>query len=370
MTIQVPYKLVTSPTQLLTLVPGRRKAIEVRSHDYYVATCVEILKWARARALHALYVEHMASASPCRRTTLTVGDIYMFLEDALHFPRPSRPTPGLGPEPKKRRREKDGTPVLAEEFCPTCGIKRRLHPGYDVKSEDNVAHWTCAVVPTVDQQYGRRFPLTNLAKALTWAGLEEAVQGLPLGSTPQALKIFLPPFQHTPRDLVTSSPPEFILAVHKVVSRLRLPAFPDFAPGENPASVTNREYTEQCLAPAALLSITLKPFISTLLHSAVEIAKRDATTIVPGTKDGRAKRTKKLTFVLTPGHILRGLRFQPLNSHRVVSNAARTAVSCDPLARESTALCLAHLGVRVDFGKDVLGTDEAGRNATVKAEPE
>lgn len=317
----------------------------------------------------------MTSVPPCRRTTLTVGDVYMFLEDASHFPRPSRPTSGPLLEPKKKRREKDGTPALGGESCPICGIKKRLHPGYDVKSEEDAVHWTCTVVPTAEQRCGQRFPLTNLAKVLTWSnGLEEALQGPlpPTSSVPnQSVKILLPPCQHRPRDLVAVNPPEFILAVHKVVSKLHLPTFPDYAPcGENPTFLTNRENTERCLAPAALLSVTLKPFISTLLRSGIEIAKRDATSIVPGAKDGHAKRMKKLTFVLTPGHVLRGLRLQPLNSLRAVPNLARTAMSCDPRARESTALCLAQLGVRLDFGKDVPGIDSVERNATVKAEPD
>ena len=339
-------------------------------------TCVKIIKWARARALHALYIEHMASVPPCRRTALTVGDVYMFLEDASYFPRPSFPTSGPLPEPKKKKREKDGTSTLGEDSCPTCGIKKRLHSGYDVKSEEDAVHWTCAVVPTAEQRYGQRFPLTNLAKVFTWPnGLEEAIQSLPLlpasSVTNQPSKIFLPPWQHTPRDLVKINPPELIVAVHRVVSKLHLPAFPELAPcGEKPTFLTDREDTERCLALAALLSATLKPFISALLRSAIEVAKRDATSIVPGARDGRARRTKKLTFDLTPGHVLRGLRLQPLNNPRAIQNVTRTAINCDPRVRESAALCLAQLGVRLDFGLDVLGTDGAERSTTVKAEPE
>ncbi|KAH0831874.1 hypothetical protein J3R83DRAFT_12745 [Lanmaoa asiatica] len=365
MTTQVPYKLLANPAQLLASVPGRRKAIE----------------WARARALHALYVDHMASVPPCRRTTLTVGDVYIFLEDTSNFPRPPHPTSGLLPEPKKKGREKDRTPILSEESCPTCGNKKRLHPGYDVKGEEGVAHWTCAVVSTAEQRYGTRLPLTNLTKVLTWPdGLKQTAEVPSTSAIPnQTLKMLLPPCQHTPRDLVTSNPPEFVIAVHKIVSKLCLPAFPDFGPGgENSAFLSNREPTERCLASVALLSATLKPFISTLLRSAVEIAKRDATSIAPGTKNSRGKRAKKLTLILTPGHILRGLRLQPSDSLKTIPSVARTVMSCNPRARESAALCLAQLGVPLDFGKDPApagsGTNCAEQNsighASVKAEPE
>lgn len=322
----------------------------------------------------------MASVPPSRRTMLTVGDVYMYLEDASHFPRPSHRTSESLPEPRRKGREKDGTPILGEEFCPTCGIKKRLHPGYDLKYEEA---WACAVVPTAEQRYGTSLPLINLAKVLTWPdGLEQAVRDAPSSSTGfvpnQTSKISLPPCQYTPRDMVALNPPDFILAVHRVASKLRLPAFPNFAPYEdNTAFLNNREDTERCLAPAALLSATLKPFISTLLRSAIEIAKRDATSIVPGTKTNRGKRTKKLTFTLTPGHILRGLRLQPSNSLKAPPGVARITMSYNPRLRESTALCLARLGVPLDFGRDILsgsGTSGAEHASTehgiVKAEPD
>lgn len=311
----------------------------------------------------------MASVPPCRRTDLTVGDVYMLLEDGSHFPRPSHPTSGPFPEAKRKGKEKAETPILGEESCPSCGIKKYLHPGCDVKREEGAVHWTCAVVPTTEQRFGTRLPSVNLTKVLTWSdGLGQAVQGPPLppaSSIPnQIMKMFLPPCQQTPRDLVAFNPPGLILAVHKIVSKLHLATFPDFAPcGENPTFLTKREPTERCLAPAALLSATLKPFISTLLRSAVEIAKRDVTSIAPGTKNGRGKRGKKFTFVLTPGHVLRGLRVQPSSGLKAVPSVARAVTSYDPRARESATLCLARLGVRLDFGGDAparSGTNNAG----------
>lgn len=325
----------------------------------------------------------MASVPPSQRTTLTVGDVYIFLEDTLLFPRPSH-APGPIPEQKKKGREKDGTPTLGEGSCTMCGMKKRLHPGCDLKSENGVVDWTCAVVPAAEQRYGMCLPLTNLTKILPWPDdLEKAVRGpplLPSSSVPhQLLKIFLPPYPHTPRDLATLNPPELILAVHEVASKLCLPTFPHLAPyEENSIFITNRDQIERRLAPAALLAATLKPFISTLLRSAIEIAKQDATSIVPGNKINRGKRMKKLTFTLTPGHVLRGLRLRCPNSDRAVPVVARTAMSGNPRARESTALCLARLGVRLDFGKDgssgsgtALGSPEHSiGHANVKAEPE
>ncbi|KAF9220871.1 hypothetical protein BS17DRAFT_286876 [Gyrodon lividus] len=365
--VHVPYKLVASPVHLLALVPGRRKAIE----------------WARARALHALYDEQTSALPPSQQTPLTVGDVYVFLEDASLFPRPSLSTTAPS-EPKKKGKDKEGTPMPGEETCPICGIKKRLHPGYDVKREEAVVHWTCAVVPSSERQRGNRLPLTNLIRVLTWHdGLERTIHGprpppqptigsSSVSSVNHPMKMSLPTLRYTPRDLVTLSPPELILAVQNSINRLCLPRFSNFPSlGQSPAFLENRESTERSLAPAALLSATLKPFISTLLRSAVEVAKRDVTAVssVPGAKVGHGKRAKKIAVVLTPGHVLRGLGLPSSGSNVGLATGQSGA-------KEVTGLCLTRVGVPLDFGRGILTTTDATGDEhsvghiMVKAEPE
>ncbi|KIJ64656.1 hypothetical protein HYDPIDRAFT_40390 [Hydnomerulius pinastri MD-312] len=374
--VHVPYKLVTSPAHLLALVPGRRKAIE----------------WARARTLHGLYVEQTSSLPRSQCTPLTVGDVYAFLEDASLFPRPSPSTSALvelKKKEKEKEKEKEGTPVTGEESCPVCGIKKRLHPGYDVKSEDSSPYWRCTVVPQFEQHRRARLPLASVVGMLTgYGGLESAIHGLQpppqsmAGSVSiyQPMKISLPPFRYSPRDLLTLSPPELILAVQKSISTLHLPRFPSLpSHRQNPTFLESRERTERNLAPAALLSATLKPFISTLLRSAIEVAKRDAMAVsganaaATGGKGSRMKRAKKIAFVLTPGHVLRGLQLPPTPAVADARQLHNISV------KEATALCLTHIGAPLDFGRGVVAADpdmnapdreRSIGQVIVKAEPE
>ncbi|KIK98769.1 hypothetical protein PAXRUDRAFT_133494 [Paxillus rubicundulus Ve08.2h10] len=377
--VHLPYKLVASPAHLLALVPGRRKAIE----------------WGRARALHALYVEQTSALPLSQQTPLSVGDVYMFLEDASLFPRSSLP-PTAPAELKKKEKEKEGTPIPGDETCMICGIKRRLHPGYHVKSEEAVIPWTCAVVSSSEQCRGGRLPLINLLRVLTCHdGLERTIHGPRLLPQPKTGSSSVPSIRHpmtifpstvryTPRDLVTFSPPDLILAVQNSLNRLGLPRFPNFAScGMNPAFLASREQTERSLAPAALLSATLKPFISMLLRSAIEVAKRDVTAVsstsatAPGGKAGHGKRAKKIAFVLTPGHVLRGLE---LGGSKVSSATAQSVGTGGASAKEVAALCLARVGVSLDFGRGILTSDHepnvadheqlVGEVVIVKAEPE
>ncbi|KAH7885533.1 hypothetical protein F5I97DRAFT_1928904 [Phlebopus sp. FC_14] len=356
----VPYKLVASPAHLLALVPGRRKAIE----------------WGRARALHALYVEHIASSPSPEQIPLTVGDVYAFLEDASLFPRPSMSTPAL-PEGKKKGKEKarEDTPGPGEAACSVCGIKKRLHPGYAVKTEEGAIRWTCAIVPLSEQQRGAKFPLINLSKMFALpGGLERAIldRDFPRPTTGSELRQNpLPAFRYSSRGLVAFSSPDLILAVQKSVETLRLPRFPSFPLyAQRPAFLNNRERTEQSLAPSALLSVTLKPFISTLVRSALEVAKRDVasisgppSTVTAGGKTGRPKKGKKIAFVLTPGHILRGLQLPP-----PPEMSRPVGFGYLPGVKEAVALCLARVGVPLHFGRGKSVTDQCQESGVTDLE--
>ncbi|KAF9242670.1 hypothetical protein BU15DRAFT_60382 [Melanogaster broomeanus] len=355
--VRVPYKLVASPAHLLALVPGRRKAIE----------------WARARALHALYVERTSASSPSQQTSLTVGDVYVFLEDASLFPRPSLSTTATA-EPKKKGKEKDGTPMQGEEICPICGIKKRVHPGYDVKIEEAVIHWSCVVVPSSEQRRGTRLPLINLLNVLSWHdGLERAIHGpqlaLPFTTGSSSTSGFNHPnkfpstFRFTPRDLVTLSSPELVLAVQNCIDRLCLPRFLNSpSHGSNRAFLESREQTERSLAPAALLSATLKPFISTLLCAAVEVAKRDVT-VLSGASGDRVRDEK-------------WSRKEGQEDRCAGNGVADTGYFRPVSSTEAVALCLARVGVPLGFGRilaadpDAHAADHEDGHVMVKAEPE
>ncbi|KAI6044844.1 hypothetical protein EDC04DRAFT_267510 [Pisolithus marmoratus] len=340
--IRVPYKLVPTPSHLLALVPGKRKAIE----------------WARARTLHGLYVEHAASTA-FSHIPLTVGDVYAWLEDMSLFPRPtSLALPLIEVKKKAKGKEKEGTPMVSDLPCPVCGIKKRLHPGYDVKLEEDTHGWTCVVVPHHDQERLGKLSLVDVSVAFApRAELERALYGPPppasIENVVQGSNVtpyMLPAFQYSPRDLITLSPPKLILAIHKSVGEIHLSHFPcEFS---NRGFIASKEVVEQTLAPSALLAAVLKPFISSLIRPALDVAKCDllvvTSTNAPVTtgKGNRPARTKKVPFVLTPSHILRGLQSGFTPPQASVDAQDMRGIT----TKQALALCLARVGLPHDFG--------------------
>ncbi|KAG1841922.1 hypothetical protein DFJ58DRAFT_807417 [Suillus subalutaceus] len=384
---QVPYKLVPSPVHLLALVPGRRKAIE----------------WGRARALQALYVQHAASAS-AELMSLTVGDVYAFLEDSGLFPRSSSKIEDLVPSAKDKKdkvkdkdRETESALLPVDEPCFVCGIKKRFHPALAVTTKvkkepvfDETVSWVCDIVPPHELERGLRIPIIDLTK-IFGGGLETALyageaagDGRGLPHQPMASSQILRPWRYSARQIVSLSPPDLILAIHRSVGSLRLPHFPELPSPSLDKRRTNSEI-EEAFAPSALLAAVLKPFIAVLVRSAVDVAKRDiaiasgagnsSTVAVAGQgKVTRTKRGRKVGSVLTPGHILRGLSLP-----NPVHGSGLTATTL----KDMLGLCLTGVRVPVEFGRSLTRTSlrqimdrdgsvemrEAGESGVVKVEP-
>ncbi|KIK41923.1 hypothetical protein CY34DRAFT_805487 [Suillus luteus UH-Slu-Lm8-n1] len=355
---QVPYKLVPSPAHLLALVPGRRKAIE----------------WGRARALQALYVQHAASAS-AELISLTIGDVYAFLEDSGLFPRSSSkitvPVP-IAKDKKDKVKDKDKEKASAlspvDEPCLFCGIKKRVHPALavtvKVKKEpvfDETTNWVCDIVPPHELERGLRIPFVDSTKIL--GGLETALYAGETAGDGRAQSLLhqhmtssqtLRPWRYSARQIVSLNPPDLILAIHRSVGSLRLPHFPELPSPSLDKYRTNSE-VEEAFAPSALLAAALKPFITVLVRSAVDVAKRDiaiasgtgnsgAVAVAGQGKVARTKRGRKVGSVLTPGHILRGLSLP----NPVHGGGLGTTTLKDVLG-----LCLAGVGVPVEFGRSM-----------------
>ncbi|KAG6331932.1 hypothetical protein ID866_7158 [Astraeus odoratus] len=342
--VRVPYKLVASPAHLLALLPGRRKAIE----------------WARARTLQALYTEQMAS-SPLHHVQLTVGDVYAWLEDASLFPRlVSSMTPPLEVKKRGKDKDKEGTPLIGDLPCAVCGVKRRLHPEYDIKPEDGIHEWTCSIVSPVDRARHSKLPFANLGVIFSRNELERALcNSLPRPKDGndvhdgQLSPATLPTFQYTPRAVIALSSPELILAVHRCAGKIHLPHIPGpLLESDHRGFLAPRATVENNIAPAALLAAILKPFVSTLIRPALEVAKHDvlvvtnANTLTSSSKSGRASRTKKVPFVLTPSHVLRGLQSSFTRHGAGLSSRDARSVT----TREAVALCLARVGLPYNFG--------------------
>ncbi|KAG1818657.1 uncharacterized protein BJ212DRAFT_1479650 [Suillus subaureus] len=335
---QVPYKLVPSPAHLLALVPGRRKAIE----------------WGRARALQALYVQHASSAS-AELISLTVGDF------------PFRSAKDKKDKVKDKDRETESTPLPVDEPCFVCGIKKRFHPALAVTAKvkkepifDETVTWVCDIVPPHELERGLRIPTVDLTK-IFGGGLETALyagataeDGRALPHQSMASSQTLRPWRYSPRQIVSLSPPDLILTIHRSVGSLRLSHFPELPSPSLDNRRTNSE-VEEAFAPSALLAAVLKPFIAVLVRSAVDVAKRDiaiasgvgnsSTVAVAGQgKVARTKRGRKVGSVLTPGHLLRGLSLpNPVHGDGLATTTLK----------DMLGLCLAGVRVPVEFGRSL-----------------
>jgi hypothetical protein len=162
------------------------------------------------------------------------------------------------------------------------------------------------------------------------------------------------PWGYSARQIVSISPPDLILAIHRSAGSLRLPHFPELPSPSLDKRRTNSE-VEEAFAPSALLAAVLKPFIAVLVRSAVNVAKHDiaiasgagnssAIAVAGEAKAARAKRGRKIGSVLTPGHILRGLS---------LPNPVHGGGLATTTLKDMLGLCLANVGVPVEFGRSL-----------------
>jgi len=338
-------------------VPGRRKAIE----------------WGRARALQALYAQHVASAS-AELITLTVGDAYAFLEDSGLFPR-SSPKAEVLPAGKERKEKENGaTPSSIDEPCFICGIKKRLHPALALTTRvkepalDETTVWVCDIVPPQELERSLRIPTFDLTK-IFGGGLENSLYAeIPddtrvLPHHPATSSQALTRWRHIPRQIILLSPPDLTLGIHRSVGSLHLPHLPELPSLYLQNRISNSE-VEKALAPSALLAAALKPFISVLIRSAVDVARRDVS-IASGNGNGgavagqgkltRTKRGKKVGCVLTPAHVLRGLSLPNLGTAAAGEGLSVPggSASVPTTLKDVLGLCLTGARVPPEFGKSL-----------------
>ena len=301
--------------------------------------------------------------------SLTVGDVYAFLEDSGLFPRFSSKAEVPLPVSKERKeKEKESTPSPIDEPCFVCGIKKRLHPALaptaGVKKEpalDETVAWVCDIVPPQEFEQGLRIPVFDVTKffgdGLQTALYAEATPNDQVLPQPTAASQALTPWRHTPRQTILLSSPDLTLAIHKSVGALHLPHFPELPSLSLQNRIPHLE-VEKALAPSALLAAVLKPFISVVVRSALDIARRDMAIASGGGNDGavagkltRTKRGRKMGCILTPGHVIRGL------SLPAASGMSSAPGSCGVVAitpKDALGLCLTRIGVPLEFGRTLM----------------
>lgn len=176
-------------------------------------------------------------------------------------------------------------------------------------------------------------------------------------SQPTAASQALTPWRHTPRQTILLSSPDLTLAIHKSVGALHLPHFPKLPSLSLQNRIPHLE-VEKALAPSALLAAALKPFISVVVRSALDVARRDMA-VASGSGNGssvagkltRTKRGRKVGCILTPGHVLRGLSL-PAASGMFSAPGSCGVVAFTP--KDVLGLCLTRIGVPLEFGRTLM----------------
>lgn len=232
---------------------------------------------------------------------------------------------------------------------------------------DETATWVCDIVPPQELEWGLRIPTFDVTKILR-GGLENALYAEAISDNrhipphqPTASSQALTPWRHTHRQIVLLSPPDLTLAIHRSVGSLCLPHFPKL-PSHFLQNRSPNSEVEEALAPSALLAAVIKPLISVLIRSAVDVARRDVAIASGGGNGGagagqgkltRTKRGRKVGCILTPGHMLRGLS---LPNHAAASGSLSTPGSSGLVTttlKDVVGLCLTRVGVPVEFGRSL-----------------
>ena len=228
---------------------------------------------------------------------------------------------GLFPRKATSKHDQDFFPITASvepaesarprNHCSHCGLEAEDHQS---TYSNPAAPPICEVVSTVMQ-----LPTTDLSHLFS-ASFHSNTQGH-VDSYPNPRK----PWRST-KSLVAMTDPDLTQAIREVVVALKLksfrtnrlptsglPLFPLDEKGSDVVEIQNQ------IAPYALLSVLTKVFVGVLVRGGLSIADQDRV---------RSGRRKIRVQLLTPSHIIRGLRRQAHNEshHLVLSCLSRLGV--------------------------------------------
>ena len=304
----LPYQLVSSPTYFKTLVTGRRKAIEVIQPFRPYPMLTFDVQWGRARAIQGAYCQIIEETSPGEDVIpLNVGDVYSWLSKNGHFP------VILENRIEQREIKNDGNHPLQlregalERWCSICGLDIAAHLWESVCKEETpiqdmdirnavslglsrpkLSH-RCHIVPMELQTMS--FPVFDIRRFTSGQSEQMATQSLTR--------------LYPAKALVAIADPILTESISRIVNALGLK---HFAPLEMPYDELTRygkADMERNLAPCSLMAVMARLFIRLLVERGLEVATRDKKNVADFFSK---KRNGRITSMLTPTHILSGVR--------------------------------------------------------------
>jgi len=281
----IPYPLQPTRAKLLSLVLGRRKALE----------------WRRALAIRTEYDTIQSTFPVEKKVTLTTGDVFRWLDTHGFFPRPPVRPPQL-PAKAEASQSTAHAINLPAIFCSVCGVNVQHHnpiSGNHYRNLNETNGYRCS--PELER---RRTPVIHVYALVAPSGAQH-------GSSQSSGSIIM---QSTPHELLAVAHPQLTRFVDHEVAFLSLcynrsPQQASSRLGRLLPGIDSTEVAE-VIAPHALLAIVLEKVVKDLVKDALQVAvdmqARTKTVVSAGSSNGSP------ISLLTPTHVLQGLLWRDI----------------------------------------------------------
>lgn len=299
-----------------------------------------LIQWGRARALRDAYTQAIQDPQTTREGVipLTTADVFTWLSDEGHFVK----CPAVNP-PMKEPVDKPLEDKPMESWCPVCGQGVEVHLLTDAVKKETAAfemkeHTTvegetkegvrfgdikarvfpcpCGIVPA--ELHRAQMPVIDV-RALLGPRLlplphNYATMTRKIDDAPANIHAFN---RFRAADVVTACDPHISLAIERVISPLRLPAFGSLLCNQSSSRFpldmmgTDKAAVETHLAPYATLGLAMQQFVRMLIEGGLEVAKGEKAIAAGLTAPRRRRRVEKekdsAISMLTPAHIAHGI---------------------------------------------------------------
>ena len=266
------------------------------------------IQWGRARAIQCAYcriMEQMTSGEDV--ISLSVGDVYSWLSENGHFP-------VMLDQNEQRETKNDGNNSLQlkdltlERWCRICGLDVAAHLWESVCREGNPVQ-DMNISNPVDlscPRSGNRchiVPIELQTTSLPVFDIRRVISG-----QSERMAVHSPTGLYPAKALVAIGDPPLTISISRIVNALGLKHFVSLEMTSDENGRHGKTDLERSLAPFSLLAVISRLFIRLLVERGLEVASRDKKNGAGFFSEYEKKRDGRTTSMLTPTHILRGVR--------------------------------------------------------------
>lgn len=240
--------------------------------------------------------------------SLSVGDVYSWLSENGHFP------VMLEDRNEQRETKNDGNHSLQlkdlalERWCRICGLDVAAHLWESVWKEGNAVQ-DMNISNPVDlsrPRSGNRchiVPIELQTTSLPVFDIRRVISG-----QSERMAVHFPTGLYPAKVLVANGDPLLTVSISRIVNALGLEHFVSLEMTSDEMGRHGKMDLERSLAPFSLLAVIARLFIRLLVERGLEVASRDKKNGAGFFSKYEKKREGRTTSMLTPTHILRGVR--------------------------------------------------------------